>query len=169
MLMVFLVPILKASDKREDAFYERLFLEICGQQQAGCVVASLFATFPPICHFWQKWEKWRNRKYTFHLEKGSEKITASGHFLQQHGENQSFRILLADFEKEERSQIKAKDKILRLCSVNFLQLLVVVAIRAACLDFDDKLQLIMLFLVQYSIRHNCRICSHCIMSSQTYI
>ena len=65
---MFLVPILKAFDKREDAFYEQLFLEICEQRQAGCVVASLFATFPPICHFWQKWEKWRNRKYTFHLE-----------------------------------------------------------------------------------------------------
>ena len=145
MTIVFLVPILKASDKREDAFYERLFLEICGQQQAGCVVASLFATFPPICHFWQKWEKWRNRKYTFHLEKGSERITASDHFLQQHGENQNFRILLADLEKEEGSQFKAGDKVFCLCSLNFLQLLVVVAIREACLDFDHIQQLITLF------------------------
>ena len=104
MMIVFLVPILKAFDKREDAFYEQqLFLEICGQQQAGCVVASLFATFPPICHFWQKWEKWRNRKYTFHLEKGSERITASDQFLQQHGENKSFRILLADLKRRKKS------------------------------------------------------------------
>ena len=146
MTIVFLVPILKASDKREDAFYERLFLEICGQQQAGCVVASLFATFPPICHFWQKWEKWRNRKYTFHLEKGSERITASDQFLQQYGENQSFRILLADLEKEERSKIGTGDKVFCLCSVIFLQLLVTVAIRVACLDFDDKQQLIRLLV-----------------------
>ena len=145
MMTVFLVPILKAFDKREDAFYEQqLFLEICERQQAGCVVASLFATFPPICHFWQKWEKWRNRKYTFHLEKGSERITASDQFLQQHGENKSLSILLAHIEKEERSQIKAGDKVFCLCSVNFLQLLVVVEIREACLDFDDKQQLIML-------------------------
>ena len=145
MTIVFLVPILKASDKREDAFYERLFLEICGQQQAGCVVASLFATFPPICHFWQKWEKWRIRKYTFHLEKGSKRITASDQFLQQYGENQSFRILLADLEKEERSKIETGDKVFCLCSLNFLQLLVVVAIREACLDFDHIQRLITLF------------------------
>ena len=104
MMTVFLVPILKAFDKREDAFYEQqLFLEICERQQAGCVVASLFATFPPICHFWQKWEKWRNRKYTFHLENGSERITASDHFLQQLGENKSFRILLADLKRRKKS------------------------------------------------------------------
>ena len=40
------------------------------------------------------------------MEKGSERITAIDHFLQQHGENQSFRILLADLEKEERSKIE---------------------------------------------------------------
>ena len=47
-MIVFLVPILKAFDKREDAFYEQqLFLEICGRQQAGCVVASLFCHISP--------------------------------------------------------------------------------------------------------------------------
>ena len=79
------------------------------------------------------------------MEKGSERITAIDHFLQQHGENQSFRILLADLEKEERSQFRAGDKVFCICSLNLLQLLVVVAIREACLDFDDKQQLIMLF------------------------
>ena len=44
----------------------------------------------------------------------------------------------------EKSQIKAEDKVFCLCSVNFLQLLVAVAIREACLDFDHKQQLIML-------------------------
>ena len=60
--------------------------------------------------------------------------------------NQSFRILLADLEKEERSQIKTGDKVFCLCSVIFLQLLVTVAIRVACLDFDDKQQLIRLLV-----------------------
>ena len=44
------------------------------------------------------------------MEKGSERITAIDHFLQQHGDNQSFRILLADLEKEEEVKSKLETK-----------------------------------------------------------